>query len=81
MTDGEDSLRKGLRTMEHRETSQQPGSSRQKKAAVISDMTGFGRCALTVTLPVISPQPFIGAVLPRSHGDPVQSHRISQLLF
>ena len=54
MTDGEDSLRKGLRTMEHRETSQQPGSSRQKKAAVISDMTGFGRCALTVTLPVIS---------------------------
>ena len=34
--------------------SQRPGSSRQKKAAVISDMTGFGRCAITVSLPVIS---------------------------
>ena len=33
---------------------QRPGSSRQKKAAVISDMTGFGRCAITVSLPVIS---------------------------
>lgn len=35
-------------------SNQTPGNSRQKKAAVISDMTGFGRCALTVSLPVIS---------------------------
>lgn len=40
--------------MEHREISQKPGSSRQKKAAVINDMSGFGRCALTVAIPVIS---------------------------
>lgn len=26
----------------------------QKKIAVINDMTGFGRCALTVAIPVIS---------------------------
>ena len=26
----------------------------QKKVAVISDLTGFGRCALTVSIPVIS---------------------------
>lgn len=40
--------------MEDRATLQKPGSSRQKKAAIISDMSGFGRCALTVCLPVIS---------------------------
>lgn len=40
--------------MENKRSCQKPGSSRQKKAAVISDMTGFGRCALTVSLPVIS---------------------------
>lgn len=28
--------------------------NKQKKAAVISDITGFGRCAMTVALPVIS---------------------------
>lgn len=28
--------------------------NRQKKIAVINDMTGFGRCALTVSIPVIS---------------------------
>lgn len=28
--------------------------SKQKKIAAINDLTGFGRCALTVTLPVIS---------------------------
>lgn len=33
---------------------QKPGSSRQKKAAVINDLSGFGRCALTVAIPVIS---------------------------
>lgn len=31
-----------------------PGGSRQKKAAIISDMSGFGRCAITVALPIIS---------------------------
>lgn len=31
-----------------------PGVSKQKKAAVINDMSGFGRCALTVALPIIS---------------------------
>ena len=40
--------------MDKKETFQRPGSSRQKKAAVINDMAGFGRCALTVALPVIS---------------------------
>lgn len=33
---------------------QAPGSSRQKKAALINDITGFGRCAVTVALPIIS---------------------------
>ena len=33
---------------------QKPGSSRQKKVAVINDLSGFGRCALTVMLPIIS---------------------------
>ena len=28
--------------------------SKQKKIAAINDLTGFGRCALTVSLPVIS---------------------------
>ena len=28
--------------------------SRQKKVAAINDLTGYGRCALTVSLPVIS---------------------------
>ena len=40
--------------MENKRLSQKPGSSRQKKVAVINDMTGFGRCALAVALPVIS---------------------------
>ncbi len=40
--------------MESKVLSQAPGSSRQKKAAVINDMSGFGRCALTTTLPIIS---------------------------
>ncbi|MCI8664671.1 MAG: pyridoxamine kinase [Hungatella sp.] len=31
-----------------------PGSSKQKKVAVINDIAGFGRCALSVALPVIS---------------------------
>ncbi|MEG0215413.1 MAG: phosphomethylpyrimidine kinase, partial [Hungatella sp.] len=26
----------------------------QKKAAIINDMSGFGRCAITVALPIIS---------------------------
>ncbi len=37
-----------------KEFDQKPGSSRQKKAAVINDLSGFGRCALTVAIPVIS---------------------------
>ncbi len=40
--------------MENKRALQKPGSSRQKKAAIISDMSGFGRCAITVSLPVIS---------------------------
>ena len=28
--------------------------SKQKKAAVINDISGYGRCAITVALPVIS---------------------------
>lgn len=40
--------------MENSIISQKPGSSRQKKAAVINDMSGFGRCALTVSIPIIS---------------------------
>ncbi len=40
--------------MENREISQKPGSSRQKKVAVVNDLSGFGRCALTVAIPVIS---------------------------
>ncbi len=40
--------------MENKQALQKPGSSRQKKAAIISDMSGFGRCAITVSLPVIS---------------------------
>ena len=40
--------------MENKAIARKPGSSRQKKAAVINDMAGFGRCALTVALPVIS---------------------------
>lgn len=35
-------------------SSKKPGGSRQKKVAVINDLSGFGRCALTVMLPVIS---------------------------
>lgn len=45
---------KGIAIMENRNVLQKPGSSRQKKAALISDLSGFGRCALTVALPVIS---------------------------
>lgn len=40
--------------MESKKIPQAPGSSRQKKAAVINDMSGFGRCALTAALPIIS---------------------------
>jgi len=40
--------------MENKNSLQRPGSSKQKKVAVISDMSGFGRCAITVSLPVIS---------------------------
>lgn len=40
--------------MEKKKILQKPGSSRQKKVALINDMSGFGRCALTVSLPVIS---------------------------
>ena len=31
-----------------------PGVSKQKKVALINDMSGFGRCAITVALPIIS---------------------------
>ncbi len=47
-------IRDILSRMEQRTQTQKPGSSRQKKAAVINDMTGFGRCALTVAIPIIS---------------------------
>lgn len=40
--------------MEQNKVLGRPGSSRQKKAAVINDIAGFGRCALSVALPVIS---------------------------
>lgn len=32
----------------------QPDHNRQKKIAVINDLTGFGRCSLAVSLPIIS---------------------------
>lgn len=34
--------------------SSRPGVSKQKKVALINDMSGFGRCAITVALPIIS---------------------------
>lgn len=40
--------------MEPKKLPQAPGSSKQKKAAVINDISGFGRCALTAALPIIS---------------------------
>lgn len=40
--------------MEQTKIGKKPGSSKQKKVAVINDLAGFGRCALSVALPVIS---------------------------
>ena len=35
-------------------TRKEPDHNRQKKIAVINDMTGFGRCSLAVSIPIIS---------------------------
>ena len=58
--------------------SQRPGSSRQKKAAVISDMTGFGRCPDCGHTGDLQAE---GAVLSCAYGGFVQPHGVSQLLF
>ena len=52
--------------------------SRQKKVAAINDLTGYGRCALTVSLPVISHE---AAMLSGSDVNFIQSYRVSGVLF
>ena len=40
--------------MEQQVAHKAPDHNRQKKIAVINDMTGFGRCSLAVAIPIIS---------------------------
>ncbi len=38
--------------------------NKQKKIAIINDISGFGRCSVAVSLPVISHMKVQGCVLP-----------------
>ena len=37
---------------------------RQKKIAIVNDLTGFGRCSVAVALPIISALKVQGCILP-----------------
>lgn len=53
----------------------------QKRLAVINDFTGFGRCSLTVSIPVISQLGVQCSVLSCPDLDLFQPHRFSFLLL
>ena len=52
---------------------------RQKKVAIFNDLSGFGRCSISVMLPILSVMGHQGVAIPTA--DPFHAYRVSALSY